>query len=88
MLRILYPILVVALWITMVSTETHSLKRVPNFRTSKRVTFLTQGGGISHHLWVFQIMEELYKRGHNVSFYSTVMYYTSIFISLDFICMH
>ncbi|KAI8888941.1 glycosyltransferase family 1 protein [Backusella circina FSU 941] len=73
MVRILNPLFLFIFWITLESTESlsHSIKRVPNFRTFKNVFFITQGGGTSHHLWVFEILEELHTRGHNVSFYST-----------------
>jgi hypothetical protein len=42
------------------------------FRKPRNIIFSTIGGGSSHHMWVFEILKEMDKRGHNVSFYSRV----------------
>lgn len=45
---------------------------VPNYRVSKNIAFGSMGGGSSHHLWVLDILEEMYTRGHQIHFYSRV----------------
>lgn len=41
-----------------------------HYRPSKNIAFGAFGGGRSHLMWVFEILEEAHTRGHQVFFYS------------------
>lgn len=43
---------------------------VPNYRNPKNIAFGSLGGGSSHQLWVYEILEEMHNRGHQIHAYS------------------
>lgn len=43
-----------------------------HYKSSKNIAFGAFGGGRSHLMWVFEILEEAHTRGHQVYFYSRV----------------
>ncbi|KAI9467873.1 MAG: hypothetical protein EXX96DRAFT_502396 [Benjaminiella poitrasii] len=44
---------------------------VESFREPKNIMFSSNFGGSSHVTWVLSIMDELYNRGHNITFVTT-----------------
>ncbi|KAI7905328.1 uncharacterized protein BX663DRAFT_469250 [Cokeromyces recurvatus] len=53
--------------------NTHEIQDelVENFREPKNIMFASSFGGSSHATWVLSILDELYHRGHNITYVST-----------------
>jgi hypothetical protein len=59
-------------FVLMLLTAVEGIVPKPSFRSPKNIAFATLGGGSSHHIWVLELLEELHRRGHSVSFHSKV----------------
>lgn len=45
-----------------------------NYEQPKNIMFASMFGGASHVTWMLDILDELYKRGHNITFVTKVQF--------------